>query len=303
MGVIRGLCEEMSSEPEDEDEPYVISYQIKSPDDFNIVMSTNRLLKLFSVTIRRNVDGTYKLLKSGHPVIVMGVDDADRVYHPSILSLTATEQGKYFATCAAVSSFICVTTCRSHHATYLFVTHFQSQPLAKDFQYVVEAQEKTAPTVPKEIHLMADAAPAIRNGMDVAVKRRTPTSTGKRSAGGVIASKKSRRKSGDAGNHHGDGPQNSCNDADGGDDDEATSAGLTETSSTASCLLGDDDHDDGDGDVFEAIFGDYDDECPTKASFLDSQVPPLANLESVVESLDKEGEPLVSSTCRLHVSH
>ena len=124
VGVIRGLCQEMSSVPQDEDEPHVISYQIISPDDFNIVMSTKRLLKLFSVTIRRNVDGTYKLLKSGHPVIVMGVDDANRVYHPSILSLTATEQGRCFITADSSLFFICVSTCRSHHATSLLVTCF-----------------------------------------------------------------------------------------------------------------------------------------------------------------------------------
>lgn len=95
VGLIRKLCEDMSAVPEDEDTPYVLSYDIKSSSDFNIVMSTKRLLKLFSVTVRRNVDGTYKLLKSGHPVLLMGVDDANRAYHPCILSLSANERGQY----------------------------------------------------------------------------------------------------------------------------------------------------------------------------------------------------------------
>lgn len=97
VGLITEICEELSTEPEDEDAPYIIRYQIKSASDFNIVMSTKRLLKIFSVTIRRNIDGTYKLLRSGFPVLVMGVDDADRRYHPAILSISAKETGKYHA--------------------------------------------------------------------------------------------------------------------------------------------------------------------------------------------------------------
>ena len=95
VALMRKLCEGMSAVPEDEDTPYVLSYYIHSSSDFNIVMSTKRLLKLFSVTVRRNVDGTYKLLKSGHPVLIMGVDDANRTYHPSIMSLSANEKGQY----------------------------------------------------------------------------------------------------------------------------------------------------------------------------------------------------------------
>ena len=174
----------------------------------------------------------------------------------------------------------------------IFISCFQSHLLAKDFQYVVEAQERTAPTVPKEIHLMADAAPAIRNGMDVAVQRRTP----KRRAGVDVAPKKSRRRSGVAGKFHQDGLQNN------NDDDEATSAGMTETSSTASCLLGGDDEDDegegaGGSGEFELLFGDCDDDHATKTSLLDDDVVPLA-IASVKDSLDDEGEVLVSLTWR-----
>lgn len=91
---IKELCESMSALPEDEDEPFVMAYQVKSADDFNIVVSTRRLLHKFDRSHRRNIDGTYKLLRSGYPVLVMGLDDANRRYHPAILSISATERRK-----------------------------------------------------------------------------------------------------------------------------------------------------------------------------------------------------------------
>jgi len=94
INVAKAKCEEMSAVPEDVDQPFVLAYQIKSNKDFNIVISTRRLLQKFDESARRNLDGTYKLLKSGYPVLVMGLDDANRKYHPAILSVSATEKGK-----------------------------------------------------------------------------------------------------------------------------------------------------------------------------------------------------------------
>lgn len=150
---------------------------------------------------------------------------------------------------------------------------------------MVEAQEKTAPTVPKVIHLMADAAPAIRNGMGAAVKKRA-------GGGGSGAPKRTKRRRGKAGD------LTRLNN----DDDDQTSAGLTETSSTASGLFSDggagggssDEDGNEDEDEFDTVFGDYDDERATKSSMLDADLAPLANIECVRESLDTEGEVLVS---------
>ena len=52
-------CAAMSIVPEDVDEPFIIAYQFTSNSDFNIVISTRRLLQKFNESPRRNLDGTY----------------------------------------------------------------------------------------------------------------------------------------------------------------------------------------------------------------------------------------------------
>ena len=94
--ICKSLLRDVNDPSLQEDEAFVVDYHVTAIDDFCIVLSTKRLLRIFGLTARRSIDGTYKLLKSGYPVLVMGVDDADRHYHPVIIALSATEQGAAF---------------------------------------------------------------------------------------------------------------------------------------------------------------------------------------------------------------
>lgn len=105
---IEERCQELCQVPDDEHAPFILDYHITSEDNFCIVMSTKSLLKKLQKTSRRTMDGTYKLLKSGYPVLIMGVDDADRHNHSIIFAVSATEQGER---CCHENAFLFVVLC------------------------------------------------------------------------------------------------------------------------------------------------------------------------------------------------
>lgn len=88
----RCLLESHHAVPDDLDEPFVLEYKVDSSDDFDYVVTTKRLLEKFSLTDRRNIDMTYKHSKSGFPIMVMGVDDANRRHHRAMLGVSAKQR-------------------------------------------------------------------------------------------------------------------------------------------------------------------------------------------------------------------
>ena len=88
----------------DEDEPYIINYQIKIDDDdaatgihiekekFRFSISTKRLLRIASRFARLiQADSTYKLIWNGNPVLIIGFSDSNNAFHPICLAVTSDE--------------------------------------------------------------------------------------------------------------------------------------------------------------------------------------------------------------------
>lgn len=89
------LCKEHSHIPCEADEPFVIGYQVSGPDDFDFAISTTRLLAKFEESDRRNLDATYKHARSSFPIMVGGVDDANRKHHRAIVGVSSNENCEY----------------------------------------------------------------------------------------------------------------------------------------------------------------------------------------------------------------
>ena len=133
LGRLKEKCKALTSPPIDDNEPFVIGFHFTNKDRFAVVVSSKKLLKKFSLTRRRAMDGTYKLLISGFPVLIYGVDDADGHFHPIAIALASNERGP-------------------------------------DFNFVASSVEDHVPTTADSIVLMSDAAPAIRNGLRECMK-------------------------------------------------------------------------------------------------------------------------------------
>ncbi len=98
------ICETRSQLPDEEDQPFVIDYQIRIDKDdlmtgpsigtekFRFSISTKRLLSLaaeFSRIIQ--ADSTYKLIWNGNPVLIVGFTDQNNVFHPVMICVTTDE--------------------------------------------------------------------------------------------------------------------------------------------------------------------------------------------------------------------
>lgn len=89
------------SVPDDQDQAFVLDYQVSSEkknDPFiRLMMSTKYLLSLASKN--RNfgcTDATYKLIYQGHSVIVVGHVDKERQFHPTGVSISTYEKNEDF---------------------------------------------------------------------------------------------------------------------------------------------------------------------------------------------------------------
>ena len=158
---LEAKCSLMASAPDDDSEPFVIGYHFTDKDNFAVVVSSKELMKKFSLTKRRAMDGTYKLLKSGFPVLIYGVDDAAGHFHPIAIAVSSTER------CKQITSS-CHCTASVNRLSHLFFLplalswHLHTGP---DFAFVASSVERYQPTTQEEVVLMSDAAEAIRNGL------------------------------------------------------------------------------------------------------------------------------------------
>jgi hypothetical protein len=106
LGELEQWCQQTNNIPDDEDEPFVVSYNIiydeefdddEEADDeggskFRIFISTKRLLKHAFDAKKLHVDATYKLIWQGFPVLIIGTSDMDRHFHIFGMAICSNEK-------------------------------------------------------------------------------------------------------------------------------------------------------------------------------------------------------------------
>ena len=65
-------------------------------ENFRIVVTTKRLLRLATEARVLQADTTYKLNWHGFPVLIVGFSDANRVFHPIAMATTTKEESYDF---------------------------------------------------------------------------------------------------------------------------------------------------------------------------------------------------------------
>lgn len=141
LGELETWAEKRQLLPEDDDEVFVCGFESNSLESefryFRIAVSTKRLLKLGSRSQSIHTDATYKLIWQGFPVLIVGYSDANRKFHPLVLGVTVNETKFDFS--------------------FMFSSVIHGVSLATDNEIQFN------PT-----RVIADAAPAIRNGYTLA---------------------------------------------------------------------------------------------------------------------------------------
>lgn len=106
---LESWCEEHSQTLEHIDEAFAIFYRIgyncddtQKEIDFQICISTKRMLQHDSPTRHLHVDTTYKQIGEGFPVLFIGttssITDYDRHFHPFFITISSDEQKASFKT-------------------------------------------------------------------------------------------------------------------------------------------------------------------------------------------------------------
>ncbi|OXA54574.1 hypothetical protein Fcan01_11709 [Folsomia candida] len=99
LGELQAEANKYSQLPHDLDEPYVDNSGLEFEENqkwFGVFLSTKRLLDIALQTQVIHCDATYKLSWEGFPVLVIGVSDKDRHFHPLGISVTASETTRDF---------------------------------------------------------------------------------------------------------------------------------------------------------------------------------------------------------------
>lgn len=100
LGEIEAWCEEKSIIPENEDEGFIVNYEIDTKEEdnplFRFYVSTKRLLNLATFSTKLHADATYKLVWQGFPVLVCGTTDLGRHFHHFGISVCVNEKQEDF---------------------------------------------------------------------------------------------------------------------------------------------------------------------------------------------------------------
>lgn len=88
---VRNWLQKYSSSPCDLDEPYCIDSKINN-EILYAAFSTKRLIHLLKENRTLQVDATYKISRLGYPVLVAGISDISRRFHPIIISISKSEK-------------------------------------------------------------------------------------------------------------------------------------------------------------------------------------------------------------------
>lgn len=89
------LLDDHNKIPDDDLTAYVLRYQVNDDGKefhFNFVISSKKLLQNNISSRVCNADSTYKLIWQGYPVQVTGFTDANKKFHASAISVSATEK-------------------------------------------------------------------------------------------------------------------------------------------------------------------------------------------------------------------
>ncbi len=68
----------------------MLSYRIKyddDEDDFKLILTTSLLLKMCEHSDTLHADSTYKLIWNGYQMLMTGITDMDRKFHPISLAV------------------------------------------------------------------------------------------------------------------------------------------------------------------------------------------------------------------------
>lgn len=86
---------ENNAVPEDEDDPFIVNFDRSGPEDeekrFRLFYSTKRLLRHALQSNVLHVDGTYKIIVQGFPILVIGVSDYAKVFHLCGIAICSSE--------------------------------------------------------------------------------------------------------------------------------------------------------------------------------------------------------------------
>jgi hypothetical protein len=111
LGEPEAWCKDNNSIPEDNDTPWVSSYEIKYEDEtddedsedadgegsqFRFFVTTKRLLSNTVLSNRIHADATYKLIWQGFPCLIVGTTDMDKQFHPYGFAVSSNEKQKDF---------------------------------------------------------------------------------------------------------------------------------------------------------------------------------------------------------------
>lgn len=99
IGEVVAWCEEHSDVPDNSDEPYVVNYEFKAKEEqyVRIFISTQRLLTIAVRVNHLHADATYKLIYEGYPVLLVGITDMNRSFHPCGIAITCSEKSEDYA--------------------------------------------------------------------------------------------------------------------------------------------------------------------------------------------------------------
>lgn len=102
FGSLKKWLKECNVVPEDNNNPFVVAYEMdvndESPDlsEFRFFVSTKTLIRNCIDIERMHTDTTYKLIWQGYPVLIMGLSDSNRKFHPAGVCVAMNERTKDF---------------------------------------------------------------------------------------------------------------------------------------------------------------------------------------------------------------
>ncbi|XP_055307394.1 uncharacterized protein LOC129571604 [Sitodiplosis mosellana] len=101
-GTLELWLSESSNVPSNEDEPFIVSYDMHIDDEnnekstFRFLVSTKLLLKSAVSVEKVHTDATYKIVWQGFPILLIGTTDSNRKFHPFGVCVSTNERSEDF---------------------------------------------------------------------------------------------------------------------------------------------------------------------------------------------------------------
>lgn len=93
IGELEALCIKYQEIPQNLNQPYVVHHKNQCEGDlwFGFLISTPKLISFMQQSSALHCDATYKLSWHGYPVLVVGISDKDKQFHPIAMAVTSGE--------------------------------------------------------------------------------------------------------------------------------------------------------------------------------------------------------------------